>query len=231
MKDSLKVAAQKLRKKGKSYSEIMAVIPVAKSTLSVWFSEVALTKRQKKTLSDRSLAAAQRGAERKKKQRIESTIIIKNTARMEIGSLTRREMLLVGAALYWAEGSKEKEGRYGVGVIFANSDPSMVLFFLRWLETIVGVAAERIDFELYVHEAARFRLHEIRDFWVKALRVKAEKLQTVYFKRGQVLTNRKNTGKEYYGLVRIRVRRSTDLNRRIMGWVDGICGSTSVSKK
>jgi len=34
---------------------------------------------------------------------------------------------------------------------------------------------------------------------------------------------RKNQGKDYYGLVRVKVLKSTDLNRKISGWIKGVC--------
>ena len=39
-----------LRKRGYSYSEILAEVPVAKSTLSLWLRSVGLAKKQKQLL-------------------------------------------------------------------------------------------------------------------------------------------------------------------------------------
>ena len=45
MKNDLKNLAIGLRKRGLTYSEIMAKVPVAKSTLSDWLHSVSLAKR------------------------------------------------------------------------------------------------------------------------------------------------------------------------------------------
>ena len=42
----------------------------------------------------------------------------------KIGQLTKRELLLVGASLYWAEGNKKQRV-----AVFANSDPDMIKIF------------------------------------------------------------------------------------------------------
>ncbi len=47
MKLKEKKKARKLRKKGKSYSEILKKVKVSKSTLSVWLRDIKLTAEQK----------------------------------------------------------------------------------------------------------------------------------------------------------------------------------------
>ena len=44
----------------------------------------------------------------------------------EIGSLTDRELFLLGVGLYWAEGAKGKPYRRCESVTFINSDPDMI---------------------------------------------------------------------------------------------------------
>jgi len=66
-----KEKAIKLRKKGHSYSQILEKIPVAKSTLSLWLRSVKLAKRQKQQLTQKKLAAAFRGAMKRREQRID----------------------------------------------------------------------------------------------------------------------------------------------------------------
>ena len=99
--------AIKLRREGLSYREILARIPVAKSTLSLWLRSVHLAKQQKQRLTEKRLAAVYRGAEAKRRQRIELTKVIKNAAIKDIKKITKRELWLMGIMLYWAEGSKK----------------------------------------------------------------------------------------------------------------------------
>ena len=58
---------------------------------------------------------------------------IRDAAAAEIGALTTREVILAGAIAHWCEGSKSKPYRRSQGVEFINGDPSVILFFLRFL--------------------------------------------------------------------------------------------------
>jgi len=57
-----KELAISLRQGGRSYSEILQKVSVAKSTLSLWLREVGLSKKQHQRLTQKRLKAAQRGA-------------------------------------------------------------------------------------------------------------------------------------------------------------------------
>src|SRR3989338_4221 len=128
-----------LRKEGFSYTEILEQVPVAKSSLALWLQSVGLSKKQKQRLTDKKLASARRGALKKKEDRIFRTKIIKESAEKDVGKLTEREKWLIGIALYWDEGSKEKEWRPGSSAQFINSDPLMIRFFISWLLNICKV--------------------------------------------------------------------------------------------
>lgn len=211
-----------LREQGWSYREILEKVPVAKSTLSAWLGSVCLTKKQKQRLTEKSLAAGRRGAAKRKSDRIALTKKIVVKARDEVGRLSRRERWLIGAALYWAEGSKAKEKYPAVGVIFSNSDPIMLSIFKNWLISAAKVKESEIRYELYVHESHKGRLLNVRQYWSKKLSVPVSSVRTVYFKKNKIATNRKKVDNEYYGLIRIRVSASSALNRSITGWIEGI---------
>lgn len=48
-------------------------------------------------------------------------------------------------------------------------------------------------------------------------------LSKIYLKKNKVNSYRKNKGEGYHGVLRITVKKSTDLNRKVMGLVEGIC--------
>mgnify|MGYP003386880402 CR=1 FL=1 len=209
-----------LRREGLSYSEILKQVPVAKSTLSVWLGDVGLTTKQKQRLTEKRLSAARRGGLVRHTQRIESTNRIHTKAVAEVRRISRRDLWLLGIALYWAEGSKQKEHNPSSGIIFSNSDHRMVMVFRRWLISL-GVSESDIYYSIYLHSTHAHRASEIKQFWERALGLAPSSIEKVYFKNSTPSTNRKNVKNEYYGLVRLRVRRSTNLNRMIAGWVEG----------
>ena len=83
-----KQKAIKLRREGKSYSEILQVVKVAKSTLSLWLREVGLSVPQKQQLTAKRLAGIMKGGLAKRNQRLAITKKIEAEAVIEIGKIT-----------------------------------------------------------------------------------------------------------------------------------------------
>ncbi len=226
MNSALREKAIELRKQGLSYSEILDEIPVAKSTLSDWLHSVGLSKHQKQRLTEKKPEAIKKGGAAKHAQRIAKTEEMWGEATEEVGSLTQRELWLIGTTLYWAEGSKEKEYRPGSRVALINSDPNMICFFLYWLKVVCGKDLSDITFDIYIHELQKARTQEIIDFWAETIGCDPVHFQHIYYKKGNPKTQRKNVGKTYHGIIKINVKSSSSLNRRIAGWVQGMVEST-----
>ena len=220
-KEKEKEVAINLRKQGKTYSEILSTVSVAKSTLAIWLQSVNLSKKQKQRITKERLAGSKRGGDVKRKQRINKQNKIFSEAKSEIGSFSKRELFLAGVFLYWAEGAKEKEYYPGSPLRFANSDPYMIKLFLNWLQN-VGVKKKRICFDIYLHKNNKYRVLEVIDYWSRHTGF-SKKLFRVYYKKDILKTKRKNIYPDkYFGLVRIYVKESSDLVRSINGWVQGI---------
>lgn len=214
--------AIKLRRKGCSYSEILKEVPVAKSTLSLWLRDVGLSKRQKQRLTKKKLAAALRGATKRKKQRLAITERIKTKARKEARKISEKDLWFIGISLYWAEGSKQKEHLVSQRVKLVNSDPMIIKVFLKWLLKSCKVSRKDIYFRIYIHETARDRLIRAKQHWTKITNFPIDYFQKVSWKKNKIRTVRKNIGKNYYGLLEINVKKSTNFNRKIAGWIEGI---------
>lgn len=129
----LKKKAIAMRKKGITYGGIMDKVPVAKSTLALWFKEVHLFSPQFQILTKAKIEAGKRGGLVKKNQRIQKVKEIIEKSEKEIGHISKRELWFIGGHLYWAEGSKEKEWRPGSRVSFMNMDKTIIQVFLKWL--------------------------------------------------------------------------------------------------
>ncbi|MDP3996037.1 MAG: hypothetical protein Q8P74_02205 [bacterium] len=216
-----------LRKKGLSYSEILREVPVAKSTLSLWLRSVGLAQRYRQRLTEKRLTAALKGAKAKKDQRLAVTKEIKDRAKREIEKISKRELWLIGTALYWAEGAKQKEHNVSQKVKFSNSDPMMIKVFLRWIRDICGIPRSGITFRIALHETAIDRLAEVKKHWSGATGFSINNFQKIDWKKGKINTKRKNIGSKYYGLLNVYIKNSTNLNRKIEGWIEGIynhCG-------
>lgn len=217
-----KEKAVRLRKRGFSYSEILKEVPVAKSTLSLWLKSVGLAKKQKQRLTEKKLAAALRGAHAKKTHRSVITEEIKSKAKNEVGRLSNRELWLIGTALYWAEGAKQKEHNVSQCVKFSNSDPLMTRVFLQWLQNICKISRSDIYFRIAMHEIATNKLEKIKKYWAHTTGFSQNNFQKIDWKKNKIHTKRKNIGDKYYGLLNIYIKKSTNLNRKIQGWIEGI---------
>lgn len=221
-KSTEKERAIAMRKEGKTYSEIRKVVPVAKSTISLWLRDVGLAKPQLQRISEKRKAAQQRGADARRRIRLERTQYIQGIALKEIGNLSRRELQLIGATLYWAEGSKAKPHSVSTGIDFGNTDPEMIKLFLLWLRTSLAVDVNRINLSLYIHVNHKHRLSKVIHYWEALTKMK---IRYVYFKKHNPKKSyRKNVGETYFGTLRVRVYESTDLQRKIQGWIYGITG-------
>lgn len=219
---TLKTQAISLRKEGLTYSEILKQIPVAKSTLSLWLQDVGLSKKQAHRITEKKLSASLRGGEVKRQQRITKTALIHDEALKDIGKISKRELFLMGVMLYWAEGSKEKPHHFGSSVRFTNSDAAMVQLFLLWLTDICHIDKNDIIFEITIHINHKARTSEIIKYWSNKTVYPIEYFQHIYYKQGNPKTKRTNTGDSYYGIIRIQVRSSSSLLRRIAGWTRGV---------
>ncbi len=222
-----KQEAIELRKQGLSYAEILKQIPVAKSSLSLWLKSVKLAKSQKQRLTEKKRLSALRGALSRKTKRIALTKEIKDKARLEIGKLSKRELFLIGVALYWAEGTKEKEG-HSSQAVFSNSDSGMIKLYLKWLLSVVHLKKNQIYFVIYIHENNKYRLDEVKNYWIRKTGFPKENFRYVYFKKHIINTKRKNTGNNYFGLLKVSALESSFLNRKIQGWIEGISQHSGV---
>lgn len=213
----------KLRKLGYSYSEILKKVRVSKSSLSSWLRDVKITNSQIERLRSKNANARKLGSLVLKKMRIEKTKRIVDKAKSEIVDLNDNYLKIIGTILYWAEGSKQKEHNPSKELVFTNSDVNMIKIYLLWLRKCLFTKNENIVFEIYIHETYNKTKNELIRYWSKVTGFPMKNFKKIYFKKNKVNSFRKNRGKEYNGVLRISVKKSTDINRKVMGWIQGIC--------
>ena len=147
-------------------------------------------------------------------------------AASEIGNLTNRELLIAGAIAYWCEGTKRKTSRGAERVVFINSDPALTRFFLRFLAT-AGVHPGDLTFRVHIHESAD--VEAAQQFWLDLTDAFPGQFRKPTLKRHKPKTLRTNVGENYHGCLRIDVRRSRPLYRKIEGWVSAITETPALS--
>lgn len=218
-----------LRKKGHSYSEILREVPVAKSSLSLWLGKVSLKNPQKYRLVQKQVEFRKLGAIAKRRQRIEKTEKIVKSAISEISQINNKELFLMGVMLYWAEGAKQRKS-VSQGVEFSNSDPCMCKIFLAWLRLCLKVPEVDIAPTIYIHESKTKEASNALNYWSNIIGFSVDKFgKTCFTKTVYPRKNKRKDNGKYYGQLRIKVRKSTDLNRKIAGWIKGICLRSGVA--
>jgi transposase len=219
-KDDLHAKARRLRERGLGYNQIAAELGVSKSSVSLWVRDLPRPERlsyeeccrrvargvRRYWAAERSVREAQREAARA-------------TAAAEIGALTQRELLIAGAVAYWCEGTKNKPYYRHDRVTFTNSDPALIMLFLRFLDA-VGIDRNMITYRVYIHETADVAGAE--RFWLKETGADPAQFRRTVLKRHRPRTIRKNVGTDYRGCLRVDVRQSMDLYRRIEGWTRAV---------
>jgi predicted transcriptional regulator len=215
-KDDTRAAARALREQGLNYNQIAAELGVSKSSVSLWVRDLPRPERlsreenRKRTAEGlRRYWAAERSLREAERQ------AVSNSAAAQIGQLTDREVLIAGAVAYWCEGAKNKPHRLSNRVIFTNSDPALILLFLRFLD-VADVRREELIFSVQIHESAD--VAAAQKFWLGVTQAGPAQFRRPTLKRHTPRTSRKNTGDDYHGCLRVEVRRSTGLYRKIEGW-------------
>lgn len=212
--------ALQLRNKGKSIKQIASELRVSVGIVSLWCRQVELTEKQKEKLKRRK-ARIRHLRRLAKKSHTDKIIRVKklfDEAKSEISSLSDKELFLTGLTLYWAEGFKSvKESRLG----FCNSDPRMIKFMIKWLKKALKIESKDLILRTEFNKTHKNREDIIRNFWSKTTGIPLDQFEKSFYHRSNWLRTYANPDK-YYGILRIRVRRSSELLNKTRGWISGL---------
>lgn len=217
-----------LRLSGKSYKDIEREMGIPKSTLSSWFSGVQLSDEVRSKINTRGRKKSiELLLERNKKQTelaIKRNHDIRNDFAREIGSISDRELLLIGIALYWAEGHKKmfiKNGREITAhpVSLTNSDPELVKVFLRFIREICKVDEKRIkaSIRMFDHQNEK----HVFNYWQGVTGIAKENFCKVYTGVSKSSQGKRPYNRLLYGAIQIRVS-DTGLFHGVIGWIEGL---------
>ena len=157
-----------LRKQGKTYSEIRALIPkISKSTLSYWLGGLELSDKQKERLSQnvgRKLVKARTRSilvQKNKREKYFYDIENKNLSFINLLNINKKAAKLVLAALYLGEGTKSMRGSLRLG----NSDSGIIRLFLKLLRSCYTI--DEAKFRVTVLCRADQDVKILNNFWVQ----------------------------------------------------------------
>ena len=209
-----------LRKEGESIKEIARIYSLSKATVSLWCSDIKLTKLQNKKLHDRMVLAGLKGrllgAQSNKNKKQKEVKFYEKTGLERIGKLSQRDLLLLCVGLYWAEGSK-KDGRF----TFTNSDPEMLSLMLLWIKNELKIKGGDISARLTINIDHRLREAEILRFWKSKLHLSGNQFESVSYIKTPHKKIYKNK-KQYNGVLAIRIKCGTKYRYHMLGLIQAV---------
>ncbi len=193
----------KLRMAGFTLNKIQNQTKLPKTTIYEWIRTVPLSEEQVNKVKVDALAALQEGRIRTQKEYQKKMRTMELTGINAFGELTKRDLLIAGIALYWAEGFKSRhEHRLG----FCNSDPGMVRFYLRWLTDCLKIDKKDITLRVSLNISYKNKVDEIEKYWSVVCDVPREQFTKPFY---QVTVWKKSyDSTKYYGVLRIHVKKS-----------------------
>jgi len=208
-----------LRKQGKSYNEIAKILKAPKSTLSFWLRNIKMPPEiERKFWNEtrkkwaRSITAFNKKQAEVARQRAEK---LQENAAKDIEALSEKELLLVGTALYWAEGYKKRRG----ALQFSNSDPMMIKLMMRFFDEVCKVPKEKIKAAVQIHP--NVTSEKAVNYWSKTTRIPKTQFSKTYSRLSPSSKRKRPSNTLPYGTLRISVY-DTQITNKVKGWIRGI---------
>ncbi len=215
--------AIKLRLQGKSYGEILKALNIpSKGTLSFWFKDIKLPLEAKERLKKNILIARKRGLFNFNKQRtrriIKENNLIFSKAIKVVKPISEYELILIGAALYWGEGTIHHGRHKYPRLSFSNSNAQMIKLYMLFIRKILKVEEKRIKSGIHIHPNIKEKT--ARKFWS---RVTGLPESNFYISRQISRLSKFKRGKKFlpYGTIQIIINRR-QLFYQVKGYINGI---------
>lgn len=213
MKAEEKHQAVALRQQGESIKDIARNLRVAPSSVSIWVRDIALTVHQRQRLNRKGYSVD--AIEKRRIVRITHTRqrhqALMDSAGKMIKRISKRELWLIGVALYWGEGGKTNHGSARI----SNSDPAVIKIMMRFFREICQVPEEK--FTGHVHTFSHLNAAVAEKYWSNVSGIARNKFYKTYSKPSVASKNKKDSLP--YGTFQIYVN-NTKLFFTIMGWIE-----------
>lgn len=170
--------AIKLRSEGMSYSQIKETLGISKSTLSGWLSNMPLSKPRLDELQ-RNEQVIEKIRAAKLKTRNNRLSNVKEAVLKQITPISKREFLIAGFFLYWAEGGKTTT----YTATLSNTDPRMIRAFIKWLNLLeVSLDKMYIRLHLYIDMNEETEIN----YWSQELKIPKIHFRKSYIKKSKL---------------------------------------------
>ena len=217
MKIEARNLARKLRTQGFSINQIKDKIGVSKGSVSLWVRDIEMTVENRSKLLASGISSAvieKRRRTRLDRESAKRQIII-DRAKSEIFKISDKELKLIGAMLYWAEGGKTQRGL----VRFSNSDPIMIKLMMVFFRNVCNVPEK--NFRGYFHIHPHLDSRKAEKYWSNVAGIPLHQFFKTYRKMNVSSKQKRDTAP--FGTLDVYIC-NTELFLKIKGWTEGICG-------
>ncbi len=215
-KPHLQQKAIAMRIRGNSINTIAGKLVVSKSTVSGWCRDIGLSEKQLALIAEQSRHHATLGllksSELLRERRQANIAKAIQLGKNDVGKISKRDMYMLGLGLYWGEGYKKGSQELG----FTNSDPVMIRFYIEWLKQIYKISKTDLILRISINNQHLSRANEILKYWSNTTSIPVSQFtKTSFIKVGgkKIYSDLTN----HFGTLRVKVRRGTELRRRILG--------------
>ena len=125
--------------------------------------------------------------------------------------------MLIGTALYWGEGSKS-ERMTSTPLDFSNSDPRMVIVYMKFLRKILKIPEERIRAGIHLYPSTP--IDKARKFWAITTNL-PEKRFFIINQISRASQNKRPFNTLPYGTIAIKISSRIQFHK-VKGMIEGI---------
>ena len=142
----------------------------------------------------------------------------------KIKRISKKDLIIIGTALYWAEGYKRLKKVNGREITahmiaFTNSDAVMVRIFILFLQNILNISSNKIFIEtrLFPHISAI----EAIKYWMNITKLDESQFYKPTYPISRQSQSKRPTERLPYGTVRVIVS-DTESFYKLLGFIDGL---------
>jgi hypothetical protein len=212
-----------LREKGKTYGDIQKILNLPKSTIAWWAKKARLTNKKRRLILEKSRRKWRKSIiefnrinakiRSDKARKARDAITLK--AKRKINKISKRDLLLIGASLFWAEGSKSNKWH----LCFANSDPEIIKVIMKFFREVCLISNEKIKALVHIYPKSNYK--KVLTFWTKITKLSKRNFWKPQTQISRASKRKRNNNTLPYGTIHLTAG-DTAITSQVKGWIQGI---------
>jgi len=194
--DKEKLLIVSLRSRGYSLPEIMRATNRGGSTVFQYAKGVQIKPKYY------NLWKSKQGAS--KYRAFKNWEVARDVAKKVLGTLNKRDKILIAASLYWGEGAKKD-------LSLSNTDAGLIKAFVDGLKEL-GITKDKLKVSIRIYED--INRNSAISYWAKIIDIPKKQISSINILKG------KKEGKLKYGMCRIRVSKGGNYFKIIKSVID-----------